>query len=178
MSTTTLTMAGSDEAKLAQARRDARDALAALYDQHGRAVYTLALRITANHAAAEDVLQDTFLRASQALASFRGEAPLASWLKRMAANGAIDYLRKQRRLGSDDQIEAMAGSNIDLGAAADALGLLQRLAPQARSVLLLHEMEGYSHLEIAALFGKSQSWSKSLLARTVARMHSWIEEQS
>lgn len=167
-------MAGSDEAKLAQARRDARDALAALYDQHGRAVYTLALRITANHAAAEDVLQDTFLRASQALASFRGEAPLASWLKRMAA----DYLRKQRRLGSDDQIEAMAGSNIDLGAAADALGLLQRLAPQARSVLLLHEMEGYSHLEIAALFGKSQSWSKSLLARTVARMHSWIEEQS
>jgi RNA polymerase sigma-70 factor (ECF subfamily) len=154
MNTTALATDRSDDILVTRAQAGERDALAVLYGRHGRAVYSLALRLTANHASAEDVVQETFLRAAQGLATFRGDAPVAAWLKRLAANA------------------------VDLGAAMDAVGLLQRLAPAARSVLLLHEMEGYSHPEIAAMFGKTQSWSKSMLARTVARMHVWLQEET
>jgi RNA polymerase sigma-70 factor (ECF subfamily) len=178
MNTTALATDRSDDILVTRARAGERDALAALYGRHGRAVYSLALRLTANHASAEDVVQETFLRAAQGLATFRGDAPVAAWLKRLAANAAIDHLRKQRRMAADDEIEALAADAVDLGAAMDAVGLLQRLAPAARSVLLLHEMEGYSHPEIAVMFGKTQSWSKSMLARTVARMHVWLQEET
>lgn len=178
MNTIVLTMDPDDAVLVAQAKAGKSDALAGLYRRHARALYTLALRMTANPATAEDMVQEAFLRAAGALPGFRGDAPVGVWLKRLVANAVIDHLRKQRPEVAAESIDTMAAIAVSPGAAMDAIGLLRRLAPDARSVVLLHEMEGYSHPEIAAMFGKTASWSKTVLARSIARLHAWLEEQS
>jgi RNA polymerase sigma-70 factor (ECF subfamily) len=67
-------------------------------------------------------------------------------------------------------------ANLDAGETSpaqrlDAISLLQRLPPRARAVVVLHELEGYTHTEIAKLFGQSESYSKSILARGLQRLH-------
>lgn len=178
MSTIAVTMDLYDAALVAQAKAGESDALAGLYRRHARALYTLALRMTANPATAEDMAQEAFLRAARALPGFRGDAPVGAWLKRLVANAVIDHLRKQRPEAAAELIDTMEAVAVPPGAALDAIGLLRRLAPDARSVVLLHEMEGYSHPEIAAMFGKTASWSKTVLARSIARLHAWLEEES
>lgn len=166
-------------ALLQKAGRGDGNAFAALYQQHARAVYGLALRMTGEPASAEDVLQDTFLRALQRSDGFRGEASLRHWLKRIACNAAIDRLRRDRRLSSLDAVDELETPETPPdGAARDALGMLARLPPAARTVVWLHEMEGHTHPEIAAMFGRSQSWSKSLLARSLEKLRHLLESSS
>lgn len=166
-----------EPATLAAARRGERAALAAIYDRYGRAAYLLALRVTGRPDAAEDVVQDAFIKAMERVSSYRGEAPFGAWLKRLVANAAIDRLRLDRRwLGGD---EALLEEPVVAAAEArhEALGLLARLAPAARAVLVLHELEGYSHPEMAALFGRSESWSKSVLSRAIQRLRRDLEQE-
>lgn len=167
-----------EEAQLiVRARRGDGDAFAALYRAHAGAVYALALRVTGQPASAEDVTQETFLKALQALSGFRDGAPLRPWLKRMAANAAIDRLRAERRLRPlDDALEADAVAAAP-PAAAEALGLLARLSPAARTLVWLHQMEGWTHTELAERFGRSESWSKSLLARALHRLRTDLDEE-
>lgn len=178
MNTITVTMELDDTALVARAKAGESEALAGLYQRHARTLYTLALRMTAHPATAEDMVQEAFLRAARALPGFRGDAPVAAWLKRLVANAVIDHMRKQRPQVAAEVIDTMAAVAIEPGTSLDAVGLLRRLAPDARSVVLLHEIEGYSHPEIAAMFGKTASWSKTLLARSIARLHTWLEEAS
>jgi RNA polymerase sigma-70 factor (ECF subfamily) len=168
-----------DSALLAAARRGEAAALDRLYRSHSRAAYSLALRITGQFDQAEDVVQEAFLKAFERLAGFRGDAPFQAWLRRLVVNAAIDRLRAQRRLQFDvvDVDELAAGSE-GPEQPIDALGLLSRLSPAARSVMVLHDLEGYSHAEIAASFGHSESWSKSLLARARARLQRWLAEEA
>ena len=162
-----------------RARRGEPDAFDRLYRQHARGAYTLALRVTGRPDQAEDVVQDAFLRAFEGLGRFRGDAPFAAWLKRLVVNAAIDRVRARRRQPGDDialdQIEAPDSSP---DRPLDALGLLARLSLAARTVVVLHDLEGYSHGEIAASFGRSESWSKSLLSRARARLAIWLQEES
>lgn len=178
MNTITAIMQPDDTALVTRAKAGASDALAELYQRHARALYTLALRMTAHPATAEDMVQEAFLRAARALPGFRGDAPVAAWLKRLVVNAVIDHWRKQRPQAVNAVIDALPALAVDPGASLDAVGLLRRLAPDARNVLLLHELEGYSHPEIAAMFGKTESWSKTLLARSIARLHTCLEEES
>jgi RNA polymerase sigma-70 factor, ECF subfamily len=167
--------AGSlEQGVLDRARRGEQQALAELYRRHAGSAYTLALRITGRTDRAEDVVQDAFLRAFERLADFRGEAPFGAWLRRVVVNLAIDRLRGERRLDDDaTTIERLAAPETDHARQLDALGLLQRLSAAARSVLVLHDLEGYSHADIAAAFGHSESWSKTVLSRTRARLRAW-----
>jgi RNA polymerase sigma factor (sigma-70 family) len=163
-----------EQGLLARARRGERQALEALYRRHASGAYTLALRITGRPDRAEDVVQDAFLRAFERLHAFRGDAPFGAWLRRVVVNLAIDRLRGERRLGDDaDAIERLAVPEPDHAGQLDALGLLQRLSAAARSVLVLHDLEGYSHADIAAAFGHSESWSKTVLSRARARIRAW-----
>lgn len=157
----------SDHLWLRQARDGDQRAFAALYLRHSPGVYTLALRLTGQRSEAEDLTQDTFLRALQALAGVRQGAPLGPWLKRITANLAIDRLR---RLRPGATLEDDAGPDTDAGLALDLAAALERLAPVARSVVWLALMEGWSHRELAQRYGCSESWSKSLLSRSVARL--------
>jgi len=172
------TSGSSEQSLLASARRGDQDALAALYRRHSGAAYALALRITGHADRADDVVQDAFLRAFQRLDDFRGDAPFAAWMKRVVANIAIDRLRSERRWLADEAcLEALVAPGDPVERPLDALGLLQRLGTAARSVVVLHDLEGYSHGEIAALFGHSESWSKSMLSRARARLLQWLNEE-
>ena len=168
----------TDEADLVRrARRGDQRAFEALYARHARALHGFALRLTGDHAAAEDVVQEAFLKLFGFLGGFREGAPLRPWLKRVAANLAIDRLRRQR-----PQLDAPldASACADAGAGPDTLaegeGLLRRLPPLVRTVVWLHEMEGWSHPELARRFGRTQSWSKSVLARGLARLRDELGE--
>lgn len=162
-----------DDRMLQRARRGENDAHAYIYQLFSRPCYNLALRILGEPAAAEDVVQDVFLRMMDTIRGFRGDAPFGAWLKRMTANATIDVIRRQRRFAGEDSEASLAlaqTSDVPAETSVDAWSLLMQLSPRSRAVVLLHEMEGYTHKELAELFGQSESYSKSVLARALRRL--------
>lgn len=167
--------ANPEEAALVRkARWGDHDAFALLYQAHAKAIHALAYRLTGNAAAAEDITQDTFLKMLGFLSGLRSDAPLRPWLKRVAANAAIDRLRREQRLVSESDDDAWPDHAPDPGQNLEMMGMLQRLPPLARTLVWLHEMEGWSHPELAARFGRSQSWSKSIVSRALAKLRDEI----
>lgn len=154
---------------LDRSRRGDADAFAQLYRQQAQGIYGLALRLTGDRSRAEDVTQETFLKALKGLRGYRGEAPVQVWLRRMAANASIDLLRGDGRRGEAELVELPAddGDPMQQAEVWRACGELARLRPAARAVVWLHTVEGWNHAELAARFGRSESWSKSLLARSL-----------
>lgn len=168
--------ADSESALLAAARRGERPALDALYRRHAAQAYTVALRVCGNHALAEDVVQDAFLRAFDRLDRYRGEAPFGGWLGRIVVNLAVERVRADWRwAGEGAELELATAAEIDPGSARDLLGLLARLSAPARTVVVLYELEGYSHQEIADLLGRSVVWSKTTLSRARQRLAAMLD---
>lgn len=167
-----------DAVTLARARRGDVSAHATIYRTFARPCYTLAMRVLGSPAAAEDIVQDVFLKLMDAVRQYRGDAPFGAWLKRMTVNAAIDQLRSQRHIGPDDPERLFANAAETGGALAadvhDVMALLQRLPPRARLILVLHELEGYTHKELAELFGQTESYSKSILSRSLKRLQEWL----
>ena len=162
-----------DPSTLRLAQRGDRAAFETIYRRYRRASYTLALRVLGEAAAAEDVVQDVFVRLFDAIKRFRGDAPFGAWLRRMVANATVDELRRRRWLDDSVAPETFAASPVSMGLPeqqAEAWALLQRVPPVARAVLVLHEVEGYTHKEMAQMFGQSESYSKSILARALHRL--------
>ena len=122
----------------------------------------------------------------QGLSGFRGEAPLGAWVRRVAVSKCLMYLRSpwhraRLRLGSESEsegrwVEAMLPTTP--GPRAESVDIeraLASLAPTARAVVWLFEVEGYSHEEIAQSFGRSVSFSKSQLARAHTKLREWFD---
>lgn len=161
-----------DESELVRGAqgRDAR-AFEALYRRHVPRIHAVCLRLTANPRRAEDLMQTAFIQAWQKLPLFRGESSFASWLHRLAVNVVLMDLRATRRrearvIGTDDPITLEApfsppapGTRVDLEAAIAAL------PAQARTIFVLHDVEGYTHEEIAALMGLQPGTTKAQLHR-------------
>src|SRR5690606_38977898 len=105
------------------------------------------------------------------------DAPLRPWLKRVAANAAIARLRSERRLLALEDNDPRAGDGPDPQLHAESLGLLRRLTPLERTVIWLHSMEGWSHPELGKRFGRSESWSKSIVSRGLSRLRAELERQ-
>jgi RNA polymerase sigma-70 factor (ECF subfamily) len=166
-----------DPGLIDRARRGETAAFAELYDRYQRPCFNLALRVLGDRAAADDVVQEVFVRLFDAIRRFRGDAPFGAWLRRLVANATIDELRRRRWLASDEPLAgaALAGAEELPEQQAEAWQMLMRLAPKARAVVVLHALEGYTHRELAALFGQSESYSKSILARALQRLHA-LEE--
>lgn len=152
---------------LAGARRGERAAQGHLYKAFEGAVYNLARRMTGDPDAARDVTQDAFMKAFERVHQFRGEAPFGLWLRSIAASEALMHLRRGRYFmalfTTDEAVLQSVGaedvSNADLERA------LNLLPSVPRSVLWLYHVEGYTHVEIAAMCGKTVSFSKSQLSR-------------
>ncbi|HEX5340132.1 MAG TPA: RNA polymerase sigma factor, partial [Gammaproteobacteria bacterium] len=150
-----------DEALLGRARQGEAAAQAELFRLFGRAVYTLARRLLVKPELAEDVLQDTFVEVLRNLSTFRGEAPFGMWLRRIAVNHCLMHLRspwQRRRLELDDGDESGMLRSIDAGL--DALDLeraLEALPAEARAVVWLHDVEGYTHQEIGRMLNATTS---------------------
>jgi len=151
------------------------DAIAfeALYRRHNGRVHGVILRLVGGHAGrAEDLTQEAFVRAWQALPSYRFESAFSTWLHRLAVNTALMELRSRRSRpqASDDEDELDNIGTPDSAGHVTALTMdLERavatLPPRARAVLVLHDVEGWKHEEIAAELGMAVGSSKAQLHR-------------
>jgi RNA polymerase sigma-70 factor (ECF subfamily) len=161
------------------ARGDAR-AHEIIYRAFSAPVYSLCLRFTKVPAQAEDLVQETFIEIMRSIAKFRGEAALGSWIRRIAVSKALMYLRsawtaRGQSLG-DDWHEVTPGDAGHHGVpsqpdvAMDLDSALANLPDTSRAVVWLHDVEGFTHKEIAALMGKTESFSKSQLSRAYQRL--------
>jgi RNA polymerase sigma-70 factor (ECF subfamily) len=164
---------------LARAQRGDREAHALLYDAFASMVYTLARRMLASTTLAEDVLQETFVEVIRKIGTYRGEADLGFWVKRVAINKCLTLLRSgwtSRRVDTDD-IETFSNDSSNDGH--DDTVALQRalgeLSDTARAVVWLHDVEGYTHKEIGRMMGRTSSFSKSQLARAHDRLRTLLQ---
>ncbi|MCW4453696.1 sigma-70 family RNA polymerase sigma factor [Flavobacterium sp. MXW15] len=144
-----------------------------IYRRHSPRLYAMLWRLCGGNAArAEDALQDTFIQAWRSLPTFRFESALGTWLHRMAVNAALMELRANAAFEAADAGERGLQELADTPAAArcHASGLdlekaLETLPPRARAVLVLHDIEGWKHHEIAEQLGMAVGSSKAQLHR-------------
>ncbi|NIL95340.1 MAG: sigma-70 family RNA polymerase sigma factor [Woeseiaceae bacterium] len=161
------------------ARGDAR-AYEIIYRAFAAPVYSLCLRFTKVPAQAEDLVQETFIEIMRSIAKFRGEAALGSWIRRIAVSKALMHLRSawtaKGQALADDWHEVTPGDVSSHGVPSqpdEALDLdmaLANLPSTSRAVVWLHDVEGFTHKEIAALMGRTESFSKSQLSRAYQRL--------
>ena len=143
-----------------------------LYRRHHARMHGVIARLVGQAGArAEDLVQEAFVRAWQALPAFRFESAVSTWLHRLAVNTALMELRSRRgRPGMDDDEDALdsvptadTAGNAMLGR--DLERAVATLPPRARAVLVLHDVEGWKHEEIAAELGMAVGSSKAQLHR-------------
>lgn len=175
-----------DEALLRDACAGRESAQRALYLALAPATLTLIRRLVGHRALSEDLFQDTMMTFYERLPQFRSEAPLGAWLRRIAIRRCLMYLRSPWQRARvclepvDFGVAAEVAALITPGYAGELIDLeraLASLAPTARAVVWMYEVEGYSHEEIAREFGRSMSFSKSQLARAHRRLRAWFEPQ-
>jgi len=164
------------------ARGDAR-AHEIIYRAFSAPVYSIGLRFTRVPAHAEDLTQETFVEVMRSIRSFRGEAPLGSWIRRIAISKALMFLRSawqsrgQQLDESWEDVTPQRGQDVNVApdAAIDLDSALAQLPAVGRTVVWLHDVEGFTHREIAALMGKSESFSKSQLSRAYQRLRPMLQ---
>jgi RNA polymerase sigma-70 factor (ECF subfamily) len=174
-----------DEVLVGRARRGDPKALETIYRLFGQAVFTLARRICLSTSVAEDVTQETFLQAYRSLPDFRGDGAFGAWLRRITVSKALTAMRTNRRLareltgtipGDAETMPATPTSCSEQGwQRVDLERALVSLPESARVVVWLYDVEGMSHQEIAELFGRSVSFSKSRLARAHQSLRVWLQ---
>lgn len=165
------------DALVERARAGSLEAHGKLYEALAPAVYTTALRIVAERSRAEDVLQDTFLEIMRSLGKFRGDAKLTTWVRQIAVSKSLMLLRSawERRSESTDEAALLAPSEAPVGMGRDLSAALSELPDDSRTVVWLHDVEGYTHAEIANAMGRSVSFSKSRLARAHALLRDLLQ---
>lgn len=161
-----------------------------LYRLHSRRIYSLCIRMVANQAEAEDLTQEIFLHAFRKIHTFRGEAAFSTWLYRLGVNIVLMRLRKKSHPEvSLDEISRPNGDVMRRAEPADkidhAKNMVDRLALQValdqlpsgfKRVVVMHDMEGFNHREIAELTGRSVGNSKSQLHKARRRLRELLAE--
>ena len=173
---------------LVAAGRGDRDAFRALYDATSPKLFGIILRIIRNRAAAEDILQDVYLRIWRNAATYSREAgPALAWLNSIARNRTIDLLRQKSfatpPVSEDgvDWYEKIAAPGdpeadlVDIAALRHCLGAIEE---PNRSCVLLAYYEGYSREELAARFGKPVNTIKTWLHRSLLSLKACLEQTS
>jgi RNA polymerase sigma-70 factor (ECF subfamily) len=154
-------------------------AIRALYDRYAPRVYAVVRRIAADEDLAQDYAQEAWIRAIRALPTFRGDARFSTWLHRIAVNAALQALRKA---DTRTKREAPAPEDVPIAPSYDDSLLQKRLQraldalPEGmRQVLILHDVEGYTHEEIGDVLGVTSGTSKSQLFKARAKMRALLE---
>jgi RNA polymerase sigma-70 factor (ECF subfamily) len=151
--------------------RDER-AFTALYRRHTAYLYQLGLRLSGgDDATSQDLVHEAWMRATQRLATYQARSPLRTWLAGFVINAwhesTRDHARTVALVDTDLPDEAVSREPVDR---VDLERALAALAPGYREVLVLHDIEGYTHQDIAALLGMDVGTSKSQLSRARAAM--------
>ena len=173
------TVAAGKDAELAlieACRRGEREALHTFYERYRRRVFSLIARIVGAQDA-EELAQEVFLRAFRGLEKFRGDAQLSTWMYRLAVNAALSHAtRAQARARRDLGEEALMALPAEDAPATDPRlrarleRALHALPAGYRAVLVLHDVEGLQHEEIADILGCRVGTSKSQLHKARAKM--------
>jgi RNA polymerase sigma-70 factor (ECF subfamily) len=185
------TVAGARQEDLDLAERCRRGDLGAfeeVYRAHSRRLYGVALRMLANPADAEDMLQEIFLAAHRKLDSFRGESALGTWLYRLAVNLCLDYLRSKtgRAIQMTDAIgdepTLLDSSSRGLAERAvtklDLERALAQLPEGCRTAFVLHDVQGLEHREVGEIMGIAEGTSKSQVHKARLRLRALLSRPS
>lgn len=172
---------------ISRAQQGDRSAFAALVRLHQDEVFTLARRLVGDPHLASDVAQETLIRAWKSIGRFRGDAKLSTWLYRITVNTAWTHkerAKKHRATSIDDQIEIAAPVGVDtpefVGEVVELRGrltaALDRLPDGQRNVVVMKDVYGWSHAEIAEAMDISVTAAKVRLHRARARLARDLEE--
>ncbi|HET9480163.1 MAG TPA: RNA polymerase sigma factor [Candidatus Polarisedimenticolia bacterium] len=183
-------MEAHDAEVVALARGGDTEAFRALVERHSRALFRLAYRITGNESDAEDVVQETFMKAHRMLHRYESRAGFGTWLHRIATNCALDLVRARARRN----VTTGAGGRPDEGAAADPLesvpdlspspdrlalsdevkrrvsSAMAQLTPNERAAFVLRHFEEQSILEIGKALGMRENAAKQSIFRAVRKL--------
>ena len=147
------------------AQRGDTDAFGALVRAYQRRAYAVARAIVVTHEDAEDAVQEGFLHAYRALDRFRPEQAFGAWLHRIVANAALDIGRRRRVRDADELTDTVASPVRDPGDADELRRRLhaglQLLSERQRTVIVLHDIEGFRHAEIGEMLGIPEGTARS-----------------
>jgi len=170
-----------DEFTLAGARRGDMRACEQIYRKFHKQAFTVAIRICNNRELAQDVTQEAFINVFKRIHQYRADSPFWGWLRRVVVNHTISAIRKLPRHDAvelEDYMSPGKGDQDGLGQCMDLEQALSRLNNEDRMVVWLHDVEGYKHLEIAEMVGKTESYSKTRLNRARAKLRAMITEDN
>jgi RNA polymerase sigma-70 factor (ECF subfamily) len=184
-------MEQSDATAVAQVRAGNPDAYRVLVERHSRSVFRLAFRMTGHEQDAEDLVQETFLRAYRQIGKFDGRASFSTWLYRIAANCSLDLIRARKRrpeqqVPVNEEGEELAGTLPAEEPAPDRLAFsgelkelllpaLERLSPAERTAFVLRHYEGMRIEDIATALGVNTGAAKHSVFRAVQKLRRALE---
>lgn len=160
----------ADTELVARATRGDTVAFEVLYRRHVARIHGALLRLAGHDTArAEDWTQEAFVRAWRKLGDFRGDSRFGTWLYRLAVNVALMALRAERSepvdFVADDALPDAAGNDFCAAERAELQQAIAALPPRARTILVLHDVEGWRHADIACELGIQAGTSKAQLHR-------------
>lgn len=162
------------------AQRGDNDSFAALVRLHQRRAYGVARSIVLTHEDAEDAVQEGFLHAYRALDRFRPDQPFGAWLYRIMANASLDLVRRRKVRDADELPDSLAVPFRDPGEADELRQRLQdalaRLSGRQRSVIVLHDVEGFTHGEIGGMLGIPEGTARSDLHHARAALRRMLKD--
>lgn len=181
----------SDGAVVARAQSGDGDAFRTLVERHSRSVFRLAYRMTGNEQDAEDVVQETFLRAYKQLSHYESRSSFATWLYRIASNYSLDLIRMRKRHQDKRENDPEEGRSImDTVAATEpaqdrlvfstqvqlsVTAAMNELSDLERSAFVLRHFEGMSIEEIGSMLGTSLNATKHSIFRAVQKLRKRLE---
>lgn len=175
-------MQGSDREVVAQVQQGDRDAFRILVERHGPGVFRLAFRMVRNEAEAEDLVQESFIKAYRAIATFDGRSSFTTWLYRITSNCALDHLRARRKPVAVEEVpeirdrrpgperEVMSGQMKERLATA-----MDELSDQERAAFVLRHFENWSIAEISASLNLRENATKHSIFRAVRKLREALE---
>ena len=147
----------------------------ALYDMHASRVYSLAYRLSGDAEKAREFTQDTFIRAFSRLSQFRGDAAFSTWLHRIVVTIVSNARRSEIRFAREVALEEAhsieaAAPEADPDLKECIARAVERLSDAYRTTLIMHDIEGYTHAEIAGILGVPEGTCKSRLSAARAQL--------
>lgn len=183
-------MEETEATAVARARSGDSDAFRVLVEQHSRNVFRLAFRMTGNENDAEDIVQETFLRAYKQLARYESRSSFGTWLYRIAANCSLDLIRsrktRQQFAPPEDEREDFFASIPSSAPGPDRVAVsrdverrvriaMNDLSQQERTAFVLRHFEGLSIDEISGMLGVGGNAAKHSIFRAVQKLRKALE---
>ena len=157
-----------------------QDAFAVLVRMHERRAYAVTRAIVVTHEDAEDAVQEGFLHAYRALDRFLPDQPFGAWLYRIMANSALDLVRRRKVRVADELTDMVAMPFHDPGESDELRTRLSEaishLTERQRSVIVMHDVEGFTHGEIGGMLGIPEGTARSDLHHARATLRGLLKD--